>query len=301
MHTAVIDLGTNTFHLLIVARKGKSFEIIARERRYVKLAEDGINLIGPDPFHRGLSTLVEFKKILDRHKVTKLKACGTAGLRTAKNGGAFIEQARELTGIQIDLIDGMQEAQFIYSGVRQTGALKLQKDLIMDIGGGSVEFIICDQAQTYFIESFPIGVAVLYKEFHNQEPIGKDAINKIDNFLKDQLSSLFQFIEENKISIENLIGASGTFDVISSFSHGAAIHDQNYHSVSIEKFEELYAGIICQTLQERAQNPTIPSSRTDMIVVALILINFILRRINSTEIIVSDYAMKEGILEYLID
>ena len=115
---AVIDLGTNTFHLLTadIAPNGRLTEVY-RERIFVKLAADGIERIGLAPFERGISALVHFRKKLDEYKVIDFRAIGTAALRTATNGEEFVDRAMAEAGIPILLISGDEEADFITHGV----------------------------------------------------------------------------------------------------------------------------------------------------------------------------------------
>ena len=159
----VIDLGTNTFHLLIIETDDTdAFREIYREQHFVKLAEDGIGTIGAAPYARALKVMQDFEEVLDKQQVSGLCAFGTAALRTARNGQAFIEEVKTLTGIEVELITGDREAELIHKGVLQAVPFSSECWLIMDIGGGSVEFIIADKNEMYWAQSFPIGVAVLF-------------------------------------------------------------------------------------------------------------------------------------------
>lgn len=143
---AVIDLGTNTFHLLIADLHADGrIEEVYRERRFVKLASEGIATIGEAPFARGLEALNHYRKILDEYNCANLKAIGTAALRTASNGPEFVRTARETVSIDIQLIPGDEEAQLITKGVLAALPPLNERILIMDIGGGSTEFIIADR------------------------------------------------------------------------------------------------------------------------------------------------------------
>jgi exopolyphosphatase/guanosine-5'-triphosphate,3'-diphosphate pyrophosphatase len=212
-HKAVIDLGTNTFHLLIVAPDEQlGFREVFRERRFIKLAEGGIEYLSDAAVQRGLEALVDFKSELDRHQVVEVRAIGTAALRTARNGSAFIELVKDTTGIQIELIDGSEEARLIHLGVALATPLGTERGLIMDIGGGSVEFIIADVEKVYWAQSFPVGVAVLYERFHKNEPISEAEQMALKAFLKEQLRPLGNALD--RYPCQDLLGASGTFDVL---------------------------------------------------------------------------------------
>jgi len=297
---AVIDLGTNTFHMLIVEKSAGAipFQEIHRERRFVKLAEDGIETIGKLPFERGLQTLQEYQAILTQHEVTKFKACGTAALRTASNGKQFVQQALAKADIPIQLIDGDTEARLIQRGV----ALTLPKDaperyLIMDIGGGSVEFIICEADKVLWAQSFPIGAAVLYKNYHHSDPITSDEVTTLYQFLEQTLQPLFSILK--KYPANHLVGASGTFDVLGANMVNMQPIDL-YVDLPMLKFKPFFQSVLFSTQQERRERQDIPDSRADMIVVALILIDFIIKNVHINRLAVSSFAMKEGILTQML-
>jgi len=296
---AAIDLGTNTFHLLIV-KKGKDqfFEEIYRERRFVKLAEEGIETIGEKPFLRGLKTLQDFKKKTDELGIKEVKLFGTAALRTASNGLDFINTVFEETGQKIELISGDEEARLIHLAVSIAVPFGQEKGLIMDIGGGSVEFIIADEKKVYWAQSFPVGVAVLFKRFHKNDPITDTEIKAIDAFLETALQPLLMILKQH--DIHTLIGASGAFEVAENMlpQH----RKDNLHSIiPIKEFQPLYDQMIVLSYSERLELKGMPAARADLIIVAYLLINFILKRTNIQQMAISKYAVKEGVLKEMMD
>ncbi len=294
MKLAVIDLGTNTFHLLIVqpAANGQ-FEECFRKRVFVQLAEDGIEKIGEKAFERGLNTLKEYKKILDEHGVEKVQAFGTAALRRANNASEFRAAIKKATGIEVEVISGNAEAQLITKGVRQAVPFGKQTVLIMDIGGGSVEFILANDEEIFWAQSFQVGVAVLHHEFHKSDPIDKTEIQKTEAFLDEQLQPLWQILQ--KYSPDILVGASGTFDVLEAMliEHKP---DPLHTMIQAKDFYPIHDKIVAATLAERLKMDKLPSQRAKLIVIALILIKTVLQHIEIEKIAVSMYAMKEGML-----
>jgi exopolyphosphatase / guanosine-5'-triphosphate,3'-diphosphate pyrophosphatase len=294
----VIDLGTNTFHLLIAEPlTGGGFREHYRERRFIKLAEAGIEHIGPAPYSRGIETMRHFKQLLDAHGVTRLRAIGTAALRTAANGPAFIREVADLTGIAIETISGREEARLITRGVQQALPPIEARYLIMDIGGGSVEFIIAGNGEIQWAESFPIGVAVLYKNFHRTEPIRPGEIDTLWTWLTGQLAPLAARLRERPVHW--LIGAAGTFDVIGDLL--ASEHPTSHAShIDLTGFQALYDRVTAAGREARHTMPGIPDDRADMIVVALVLVDFILHLANIERLTVSNFSMKEGILAEMV-
>jgi len=293
---AVIDLGTNTFHLLIadIVPKGHLTEVY-RERIFVKLAADGINRIGAAPFERGISALVHFRKKLDEYKAADLRAIGTAALRTATNGEEFVDRAMNEAGIPIQLISGDEEAGFITNGVLHALPPLTERILIMDIGGGSTEFIIAEASGVFWRKSFPVGVSVLYNGFHQADPISSAEITQLKNFLTEQLAPLREALQA--CPTQHLVGAAGTFDVLAErLRDASAPQHPTSHQLSLEGFLPLYERIVSADLAGRLALPDVPDERADMIVVAMILLRFVLDLAKIERITVSDYAMKEGVL-----
>ncbi len=295
---AVIDLGTNTFHILIAEEQSDhSFKDLHRQRFFVKLAAEGIETIGQAPLDRGFAALTHFKKLIEELEVTKVKAIGTAALRTASNGPAFVQQVKEKLGIQIELISGDQEAAFIHKGVTLAVPFKAANYLLMDIGGGSVEFILANKDKVHWAQSFPIGVGVLYKGFHKSNPITATEILATNTYIDRFLAPLKKAVAEFPAS--TLVGASGTFDVLESLLAKEMVSPTHAY-VAVSDFHPLYDRLVSTTEAERYAMQSIPDTRADMIVVALILIDYVLKTIAIDQIIVSKYAMKEGIMVDLL-
>ncbi len=290
----VIDLGTNTFHLLIAEPDGQgAFRELYRERHFIKLAEESIGQIGAAPFARGLQAMEDFKTRLDEYNVYAIRAIGTAALRTASNGRDFIEQVKAQTGIEVQLISGDREAELIYKGVMMAIPPLPERMLIMDIGGGSVEFIIADQHQVYWAQSFPVGVAVLWKQFHKSDPIAPNEIEQIHQFLDIQLEPLRLALQ--RFPTKLLTGASGTFDVLENILVKTKTHP-HHSQLTAAEFPAFYHLILGTTFAERLHMEGMPAERADMIVVALILLNHVLMMAKIHTVHISAFAMKEGIL-----
>lgn len=294
MKKAVIDLGTNTFHLLIVETNGTGqLEEIYRKRIFVQLAEESITRIGAGAFERGLAALREYREALDKHDVTNVRAFGTAALRRAENSPEFRAAIKKETGIEVEVIGGDEEARLITDGVRLAIPMEEKPVLIMDIGGGSVEFIIANNQEVFWAQSFPVGVAVLYNDFHKNEPITTQEITTIQQFLDKTLAPLKTALHTHDVSA--LVGASGTFDVLEAMLVEVKPHP--LHAILDAKdFYPIYEKIVSENLEKRLKINKLPTQRAQLIVVALVLIHYVLDLIEVEKIVVSMYAMKEGML-----
>ncbi len=299
MKLAVIDLGTNTFHILIVEVDAEgSFKECYRERQFVQLGEEGVETIGQAAFNRGLATLKKFKTVLSQHDIAEVKAFGTAALRSATNGQTFIQRSLEETGIQIELISGEREALLICKGARKATPIGLRPVLIMDIGGGSVEFIIANQQQVFWAKSYPIGLAILFRSFHKKDPIHHTEIENLSKHLQTILTDLSKL--QTLHPIETLIGASGTFDVLEAILALEKTSPTWAHVNPID-FPILYDRLVQATLAQRLAMEDVPNQRAELIVVAMILIQEVLKTGTFNHIWVSSFAMKEGMLLEMIE
>ena len=293
---AVIDLGTNTFHLLIARRSGDGkLEDVYRERRFVQLAEDGIEQIGPAPYQRALGTLQDFRRITEEYGIPadQVLAFGTAAMRTASNGSELMKEVAESIGLRIRLIDGNEEARLIHLGVSLVVPPSAAYQLIMDVGGGSVEFIIANREGVRWAQSFPIGVTVLYQRFHRTEPIAAQEVEQLQAFLRETLSPVRSALQQ--FPCKDLVGSSGTFDILEQFL-STARKAEHSAEVPVEAFPTFYQKIQAMDKAQRYSLPNLPKARAKMLTVALVLVDVVLKMAGSERIIVSDYAMKEGMI-----
>lgn len=300
---AIIDMGTNTFHLLIAEKERGVTRVIHRDYEPVKIGMGGINegVISDAARQRAISAMMRFSETLRQQQVSAVHAFGTSALRNAKNGGALAEEIKSITGIAIRIISGEEEADLIYSGIK--AALDLGKDtsLVMDIGAGSVEFIIGDATRLSWKESFEIGGQRLLEKFQKHDPIAPGEIKALDDYFEKMLSPLFAALE--KFSPTVLVGSSGTFDTLSDiFILRNQIHrtfEQAETPLTKEAFYEIYGELVQKNRTERLQIPGMSAIRVDMIVVACSLIRFILGKHPFDRIRVSTYSLKEGVLAKL--
>jgi len=302
---AALDLGTNTFHLLIAEVNSGKINKIIEEQRHVKLGEGGINkgFIAEVAYKRGIDALEYFKSVMDKFPVDAIKASGTAALRSAKNGVDFIEEAKKRTGITIDIIEGDREAGLIYKGVRAATDLGASS-LIMDIGGGSVEFIFCSNKDIFWKKSYPIGAAKLMAAFHHSDPISSSDSQTIWNHLAEQLAELKD--KASQFKPLQLVGSAGAFETFAALETERSgknlelLNKENY-GFNVPELKSVLEKIIKSTHQEREQNQLIIPVRTDMIVVASILTGFIIEQMHIEKISMSKFSLKEGLVMELTE
>lgn len=277
MRAAVIDLGTNTFHLIIAEIEGESLEIIYKTTVPVRLGQGRINenLIIREAFERGIQTLKQFKVTIDQHHVEVIRAVATSAVRSAVNGQEFVNEARN-AGIDIEVISGDQEAEIIYTGVRATGIIK-DTSLIMDIGGGSTEFIICSPDELIWKRSYDIGAARLMQAYFHSDPMNQDDHNAIVNHLDEVLADLKAACNTYKPGM--LIGSAGAFDSFTILlNNGNEIEKLPARVLDINLFRQLTERLISSTHEQRVNMKGLIPLRVDMIVIAAIITRYVLQQ-----------------------
>lgn len=294
---AIIDLGSNTFHLMIVlVDRSGGYSVIHKERSFVGLAENGIEVLSDAAMERGIIALKHFATILDDHQVLDRKIIGTSALRSAKNSGMFLARVREDLGLEIEVIDGTREAKLIHKGVAQVVDMSKGSHIIMDVGGGSVEFILVENGKMEWCQSLDLGVGVLYNLYPISDPISTSQVLMLEAYIEQALKGLRDQIGGR--SITSLVGASGSFEVVQSIN-GDPVQDDKASLISMSTYHQVAEKLIRSTIAQRQEMEGLPESRVKLIVVAMVLINTAVDLINPHQIQVSPYALKEGVISEL--
>ena len=301
MNIAIIDLGTNTFNLLIVAVKGNKYETLLNSKVAVKLGEGAIakGFIAPDAFQRGMDAIAIHMKNAARYDVKEFHAYATSGIRSTSNGEKFIKEIHDRFGLSIKIISGDQEAAYIYYGVRQVVPMTDKPDLIMDIGGGSTEFIIANKEEIFWKQSFLLGVSRLKEIFQPSDPISISDQQKIIGYLDQELSPLLKALQN--FSVQRLLGSSGSFEtfaelIVHKFNQPEEVSLTADFEIKLSDFETIHEELLKSTVDERLLMKGMIPMRVDMIVLSSILTNWVINNCRIEKMIISSYSMKEGVL-----
>lgn len=302
MISAVVDLGTNTFHVLIFDND----RVLFKQSLAAKMGMGGINRgeITPEGIERSINVLKIFREKLDDFQVPdeRVFAFGTSALRSAKNQEEVLARIREETRITVKVIDGAQEASLIYDGVKQAVAID-ETALIVDIGGGSVEFIICDPVKVLWMRSFEIGGQRLLEKFMKKDPLPPSEIGKMEQYFREVLLPLTNAIHQYQPTV--MVGSSGSFDTLNDMYYCKTTGDFPPENIagfdySLEEFGIAYEQLVFSTRDERMNIPGMKELRVDMIVVAMVLIKFLLQTFGIRKIKISNYALKEGAMRLIL-
>ena len=291
---AAIDMGTNTFHMLIAYVEDRKLHEVFRLRKWVNLAESGLNRIGEASIQRAWEALSEFKIQIEKYQVESVNAVATEAFRSSENGMHFLKKVEEDLNIKATIISGSKEAELIYKGIsilrpgQEDGA-----SLIMDIGGGSTEFILYNESGIVWSKSYIAGVTYLFNEHVETDPLIGEEEQQLIYYFNDQFADLLAICMDYKIN--DLIGASGSFEVVEMMM-GMHPSRTEVTCVGIDHFMEQYDYLRNSTLIERIEDPRIPDNRAKLIVVAYVLMKYIIDHVKPLQLCVSPYAMKEGII-----
>ena len=299
MTAAVIDLGTNTFHLIIADLSGQATRILYKTNEPVRLGQGRINenIIVPEAFERGIQTLKAFKLKIAQYNVTIVKAIATSAVRSAGNGVAFVKAAKEEAGIDIEVITGEEEASYIYSGVKATGVIK-GTSLIMDIGGGSTEFIICNEASPLWKKSYNIGAARLMQAFFNSDPINNGDQSAIISHLDQELIGLKEACALHRP--QHLIGSAGAFETFAQMLYkDLDLAATKSAAIDLKAYQSLAEKLISSTHAERDNMPDLIKLRIDMIVMASMITSYVISNCSINSFSLSTYDLKMGVLYQL--
>lgn len=293
MRKALIDLGTNTFNLIIADVLGSEIQHLFSTKDGVALGMGGINeqVISDEAFERAISCLKRFRERCDEWQVETITAIGTSAIRDAKNQLEFIEVVKALTEIEIQVVSGEEEARLIYQGIRLTFPLS-EPAMIMDIGGGSTEFILANSEGIIDLISLNIGVSRIFQLFSFGDPLSQSDVSLIESFLEENSQAFF-----DKQNCPILVGASGSFETFYELAYKAPFPSKtNPHEIPLDLFNQELERIIHSTQAERDENEFIIPIRKKMAPIAAVKTRWVLNKLGVERIFVSPMSLKEGAL-----
>lgn len=303
MTTAILDFGTNTFNLLIAERKERSFKILHTSKQPVKLGKGGIQSkrIAPDAFERGFVAIQNHMETIARYPVENIRAYATSAIRNAANGEKFTEEVYRKFGVRTRVISGEREAELIYKGVRQAVDFNESNKMILDIGGGSNEFIICNKQGIVWKHSFEMGMARLLELFSLSDPISSEEIRALESYFREELRPLLEVVKQ--LRPHTLIGASGSFDTFHALIlHSTGMEEDLLHGreISMKEYHKIHQALLQSTAEQRRAMPGMEAVRVEMIVAATIFVSFVIRNCNISHLHHSEFALKEGVISELV-
>lgn len=299
---AAIDVGTNSFHLVIVEVEGDTgkFKILGREKENVRLGSGSTDMkyISAEAMSRGIETLKRFKSLADSAGAD-VRAVATSAVREALNQIEFLLRVREETKIRIEVASGNEEARYIYLGILQALPVFDKKILLIDIGGGSTEFLVGFQREVIFDNSLKLGAIRLTQRFLKENKLESKAIKDCKKYVKGYMQPVTR--ELKRLDYEQVTGSSGTIMNIANIikmkrGHNPEMKLNNFTFTSDELFCATDSILSCDTKKELLKIEGLDPTRADIIPAGAIILEQIFKELKIKSITVSEYALREGVI-----
>ncbi len=295
---AVIDVGTNTFRLLIAnVEHGPSIKTIHSEQAIPRLGEglskDGLLL--PAAVERAISVLSHFKDVLQKYTIDALAVVGTAAVREAKNREAFLSEVKCRTGFKLRVISGEEEARYIFLGVNLILRNKNGPMLVIDIGGGSTEFIVAEGESPVSLYSTGLGVVRLTEKYLKSPIPSKEEVTALQREIDQEIGGI-----GHAFPIKcRFAGTAGTVTTLAAINQKLTLYDPekiNRYLLSLISVRRIFREISSTSLQQRKEIPGLEQGREDIIVPGCLIVLTIMERFGYDFLGVSDYGLREGVL-----
>ncbi|MEP7234826.1 MAG: Ppx/GppA phosphatase family protein [Ignavibacteriota bacterium] len=307
MRLAAIDLGTNSFHLVVAeTQPNGAFRVVASEKEMVRLGQSGadMKLLSEDAMERGIACLRRFKAIISARRVKFVRAIATSAIREAENRDEFIRRARAEVGISIDIVSGVEEGRLVYLGVLQALPYFSKRALVIDIGGGSTEYVIGERGSVKYITSLKLGAIRLTKKYGLAGRPTARAIENARKHIIGELTPTAKEIRKRKYAVA--AGSSGTVSAVAAIvaamksgvtgSQSLSTRLNNYTITIAEVRSVLQKLLSAGSLLDHKRIPGLDERRSDIIVAGTLILEESMRLLGIKEITVSSYALREGII-----
>ncbi|MGA1366623.1 MAG: Ppx/GppA phosphatase family protein, partial [Ilumatobacteraceae bacterium] len=266
---AALDIGTNSFHLVVAKPVETGFEVITSEKEVIRLGHGAGDMkqLEPEAIERGIASLKRMRAVADVHGA-KLRAVATSAVREAKNRNEFIKRARKEADIEVEVISGIEEARLIHLGARYAVAVGEQPMLLCDIGGGSTELVVAAGDEILLARSFKLGAVRLTDRFFSTDALHPSALSSCRKFVRSMLATIKPEVLE--LGFEIAVGSSGSVEAVAKLirklnnePEPKSFNRYEFSAKDVTKMLDLLAD--APTVKERAQIFGLDSSRADII------------------------------------
>jgi len=295
---AVIDIGTNTINLLIASQQGGKLVSNRFERIPAHLGRGGMQqgVLTPEAMGRGLDALRTHLATCKEKGVEIAKTTATSAVRSCSNGQVFVDRVFKELGLAIEIISGDREAELIWKGVRLTGLLDSGPAIIMDVGGGSTEFILADALEIVWKKSYMLGVTRLRERFEASDPFTAQQEVDMRTVIHQELHELWSHLDQHPC--DRLIGASGSFNSVSMMLAGAGKESiaDIHEPIDIAAYDALSQRLRSSNEESRRAYPGLVPDRVKTMPYSALLMDVVIDSMPALEMHRSSYALKEGLL-----
>ena len=300
---AVIDCGTNSIRLLIAEISGSNFKEVIRTMEIVRLGQgvDENKAFHPDAINRTLSAVKTFKEIIDKNKVDKIRFCATSATRDAMNRNIFIDGVRDILNVQVEVIPGEEEAALSFTGA----TYQLDQDsgpfLVVDIGGGSTEFVYGDK-KVISAKSVNIGcVRMSERHLINQPP----TMDQIASAIVDIDIAITQAAVSVPInSAKSLIAVAGTATTVAAAALNLSKYDRDLihlSKISADKVHKVAQMFQSMNKSEISALPYMHEGRVDVITAGSLVLSRVMAATGAADFVASESDILDGMAFSLIN
>jgi exopolyphosphatase/guanosine-5'-triphosphate,3'-diphosphate pyrophosphatase len=301
MRIAAIDLGSNSFHMVIVeVGASGSFQVIGREKEMVRLGSSTLSSgrLPVAAMRRGLEALAKYRRLARTQAVDKILAVATAAIREASNGEEFLHRVGRETGIWPKAISGDEEGRLIYLAALHSVHLEGRRALVVDIGGGSVELVLGAGSRLEDVASEKLGVIRMTEAFVHSDPLSAKDESRLVSHVESVLAAGGGRLRD--AGFDSAIGTSGTILALGALafhmSEGAPPEALHHVAVKAEAIHAVRKRLVQSDLRARLKMPGMDERRADIIVAGAVVLDTILSRLGVKELTLCEWSLREGIL-----
>ena len=298
MKIGTIDIGTNSMRLLIANYNNGKIE---NRKKYVNTTRIGQGVdkegyISEEALQRNINALEEFANICKVEECQAIYCMGTSALRDSKNGNVFVDRARQKTNINVEIISGNEESNLGFMGVLE-GLDTDEQILVIDIGGGSTEFILGDREGIKFAKSENVGALRMTEKFLAKDPIDTNEFSNMSKFIYSEIKDSIDYIKSKQI--KKIVGIGGTITSLSAMNQELEVYSmEKIHNseVSIKNIKDILQNLKQMTLNDKKTLKGLQPKRADIITAGVEILNIIMENLEIEKIIVSEYDNLEGLM-----
>lgn len=296
---AAIDIGSNSIRCIVVETGPSSaFRILDDEKATVRLGEglSSTGRISVQAQQRARDALLRMKKITEGLGVEVVETIATSAIRRASNGKAFIEAIREDCGLDIRVISGEEEGELALESALHQFSLESGRNIVFDIGGGSVEIVCAAGQHVEETASLELGAVVMTERFFSEDPIPDSEFKALRRHVRSELKKVFG---GQAASSWVIVGSGGTVTTVG----GMVMAMRNEQYDSLKGYEVLRSEVVHlltmlrrKSIAERSQLAGLGSDRADIIVAGVVLVDELMRRFGANVLRINDRGIREGLI-----
>lgn len=292
---AAIDIGSNAIRMVIAEKIGDGLKIKKKYRFAIRLGADVFEKgqISGKNLKESARTFEKFREVCKEHRVIKVRAIGTSALREASNQQAFVELVYRKSGIQVEVIDGIVEANLIQLAISKEVHLQGVKSLLIDVGGGSVEFTHCEGNQVHGAQSFPFGTVRTLEQMKKR----KLSEAQLGILIAEYLNLITQFLHPRAVPkvFDVAIGTGGNLEALGKLKP-LLLKSHHRSSMTLNELSEIIHKLSRLSIKERIEKLKMRPDRADVILPAALVVQSSMRQAGTEKLLIPHVGLKDGIL-----